>query len=64
MVQLYFQALNSYFVAVKTNPHAKPPYKRKNFLPFIEIVCGDPSPLGDWEEADMCTTSRFNSVNI
>jgi len=35
MVQLYFQALNSYFVAVKTNPHAKPPYKRKNFLPFI-----------------------------
>lgn len=35
MVQQYFQALDSYFNAVKTKPYLKPPYKRKNFMPFI-----------------------------
>jgi len=34
-VQQYFQALNSYFSASKTNPNAKPPYKTKKFIPFI-----------------------------
>lgn len=35
IVQQYFQALDSYFNAVKTKPDLKPPYKRKNFMPFI-----------------------------
>ncbi len=35
MVQQYFQALSSYFNATKTKPHLKPPYKKKNFMPFI-----------------------------
>jgi len=35
MVQQYFQALNSYFNAVKTKPHLRPPYKKKSFMLFI-----------------------------
>ncbi|WP_041425813.1 RNA-guided endonuclease InsQ/TnpB family protein [Pseudothermotoga hypogea] len=35
IVQQYFQALNSYFTAVKTNPQLKPPHKKKRFMPFI-----------------------------
>ncbi|MCD6550697.1 transposase [Thermotoga sp.] len=35
MVQQYFQALYSYFKASKENPDLKPPYKKKNFMPFI-----------------------------
>lgn len=35
MIQQYFQALDGYFNAVKAEPHLKPPYKRKNFMPFI-----------------------------
>lgn len=35
MVQQYFQALDSYFNAVKTKPDLKPPYKKKRFMPFI-----------------------------
>ena len=35
MVQQYFQALSSYFNAAGTKPHLKPPYKKKNFMPFI-----------------------------
>ncbi|AMW32679.1 transposase [Fervidobacterium islandicum] len=34
-VQLYFQALDGYFKAIKSNHDAKPPYKRKKFIPFI-----------------------------
>jgi len=34
-VQLYFQALDGYFKALKSNPDAKPPYKTKKFMPFI-----------------------------
>jgi len=34
-VQQYFQALDGYFKARKTNPDSKPPYKRKSFTPFI-----------------------------
>jgi len=35
MVQQYFQALSSYFNAVRTKSDLKPPYKKKNFMPFI-----------------------------
>lgn len=35
MVQQYFQALDSYFNAIKTKPYLKPPYKKKKFMPFI-----------------------------
>lgn len=35
MVQQYFQALSSYFNAVERKPHLRPPYKKKNFMPFI-----------------------------
>jgi len=35
MIQQYFQALDSYFNAVKTKPDLKPPYKKKRFMPFI-----------------------------
>jgi putative transposase len=35
MIQLYFQALNSYFNRVKKKLDLKPPYKKKNFMPFI-----------------------------
>ncbi len=34
-VQLYFQALKGYFKAAKKNPDAKPPHKKKRYLPFI-----------------------------
>lgn len=35
IIQQYFQALDSYFNAVKTKPDLNPPYKRKRFMPFI-----------------------------
>lgn len=35
MVQHYFQALDSYFNAVKAKPDLRPPYKKKRFMPFI-----------------------------
>ncbi|ABQ47129.1 transposase, IS605 OrfB family [Thermotoga petrophila RKU-1] len=34
-VQLYFQALKGYFKAAKKNQDAKPPHKKKRYLPFI-----------------------------
>ncbi|MGQ9856047.1 MAG: RNA-guided endonuclease InsQ/TnpB family protein [Fervidobacterium sp.] len=35
IMQRYFQALRSYFANIKSNPNAKPPYKRRRYVPFI-----------------------------